>query len=1405
MKKLLQLGLLLALAAPVCYGQIQGLGQSKITANGPCLDKDGDGYGVGAGCLGPDADDNDPSVHSYSDIQAKYGPDPGYGNVSRPVNNWLAHTGYFDATNTWTPYQVESISGNAPSQSIASQNRVWVIDTTNGNDSTGEVSTTSADDADTTYTSGHTTGAPFATFNLTDIFDNIEAGDVILVRAGTYSVGVLSIPCKGTAGHPVILAAWPGEQPVIDGSFDGSGCSYLIIDGFKLNAPSGSACPLTIGNALSGVAYVNVDNIAVRHNDLAESVCGGGGNLEGNNFHNLIVEENVSHDPGAYNHAIYLGANTAASDGVIIRRNVAYNQLTGQTGGSGQNLPALQFNGRCNWDNTGIPCQITQNLIYSANSGAITVAEGFAHSFITSNQIINGGRITLLLYAGSCNEVNYNSDGGGFGPDGTTGSICPYDENYNVIANNTVYANYQDPLGYQICTGAGGSSISGFCQAVVISNDIANTNELLNGDDPITALSVSGTTVSLTFTLPEEGSTNIQSGQSIVVSGVSPSTWNGTFTIASMSTVSPTSTTATITYTQAISGSPSSLADAAVFGPNSACAPSGSESTFPCGDLGHNTYLNNILIGGDGASEYYSYSPVFYECPNCGASWNLLTDNSITTAEEDTWKDNVLYSFANSQGTAVVGVTAGGGATYTCSTAPFTSNTGCLNTDPGFVAASQANYASPQLYSLYPGSGSSALNAGSSWSSGYNDWKGVLSLDGYGKPFWSSPSLGAIERLGYQQGWTDIAGTAWSNANDTYYSNNTLTLFSPQRGQGNANNAGIFYDFVGNITDGPVHSWSSGTGSSSGLYVYGGGHSDWYGNELHLLNLGVQPAALEMATRPSPVTLTYMYYQLPYDSLEDPWIEDTAQTNTVKSTQCQSLTGVGGLQVHTAGSGYSDTDENMTLGGGGGSGAELYLGLDPPTGYPLASGVPFAIGVQGGSNAGSGYSDTDNVSVAGGSGSGLTVNITVGCPDSTSTVGQSVAKAAVHTYGGEEYFPPSFDNAYPDGGMFVIGGGVPGGGSHFDDTWLFNLNISGSIAQETEMDPESGFSPFAGGEPPGTAITSLGSENNLAMYDSFNNTMWVIWNTILLQYSATTNTYTKECSSSCGPYTDGAIPEAGYGDIQPGSGSVSSRIFVIGSDSHLGDSGHLGCIYTGSTPLSIADGGCGTGATQYVTTDILSQTTGCGYGANAWTATMTQSVAPWTNSTTPPPAGAGTTTSYPGMTWDSYLGVFVSTNTWPVWPGYGAYQYVGVGYEFIDNQATPHLWKVTTAGTTGTSTPPNWSSGGTITDGSAQETDQGIAPGPPVYTFDPSTLTCTAYSYSGGPIAVTGDSVGLFGRLRYVSSIGAEAIIADTTVDSDVLCLRSSGCDISFPSPPSSLGGSSISGGASITGGVTIQ
>ena len=65
---------------------LNGLGASTMT----CIDRDGDGYGTGAGCQGPDADDLDATVHTGPQAVAKYGT----------LSAFLAHLGY-SPTRIW--------------------------------------------------------------------------------------------------------------------------------------------------------------------------------------------------------------------------------------------------------------------------------------------------------------------------------------------------------------------------------------------------------------------------------------------------------------------------------------------------------------------------------------------------------------------------------------------------------------------------------------------------------------------------------------------------------------------------------------------------------------------------------------------------------------------------------------------------------------------------------------------------------------------------------------------------------------------------------------------------------------------------------------------------------------------------------------------------------------------------------------------------------------------------------------------------------------------------------------------------------------------------------------------------------------------------------------------------------
>lgn len=66
-----------------------------------------------------------------------------------------------------------------------------------------------------------TVAAPFAT--LQRGVDAAQAGDTVWVRAGTYRQSVVGTR-SGTAASPILIAAWPGEAPVVKGS--------LVVDGW---------------------------------------------------------------------------------------------------------------------------------------------------------------------------------------------------------------------------------------------------------------------------------------------------------------------------------------------------------------------------------------------------------------------------------------------------------------------------------------------------------------------------------------------------------------------------------------------------------------------------------------------------------------------------------------------------------------------------------------------------------------------------------------------------------------------------------------------------------------------------------------------------------------------------------------------------------------------------------------------------------------------------------------------------------------------------------------------------------------------------------------------------------------------------------------------------------------------
>ena len=372
-----------------------GLGNSTITSSGPCLDVDGDGYGVGAGCLGPDADDTDSTVHSAAQVVSKYGS----------INAFLIYKGY------------QSASSPAP---------VYCVSTT-GNDSTGARST-NADTACTTpfltwypgvYTLEEPAGVPF----------------IALWRGGTYTAsGSLGPGVSGTASQQVVVMSYPGEQATYDFSggigdtLDATYQSYVTFSNLKVKAnANGNGYHAGIGFFYPSVGSTAVNNI------LQYCEISGGGtdsNVHSDNLTGNIFQYNVLHDPASTGqHNMYLGSTGIASTGVIASSNIMYNVATG-------GYPSFQFNGRC----TG--CYFENNWIYNSDEQGMALLNGVSNSYIRGNVIWNTGTATTAngnsesfvmssYYTGQC---TVNGDP----------SICPWNQTGNVIENNTFWSGTKD-------------------------------------------------------------------------------------------------------------------------------------------------------------------------------------------------------------------------------------------------------------------------------------------------------------------------------------------------------------------------------------------------------------------------------------------------------------------------------------------------------------------------------------------------------------------------------------------------------------------------------------------------------------------------------------------------------------------------------------------------------------------------------------------------------------------------------------------------------------------------------------------------------------------------------------------------------------------------------------------------
>lgn len=323
-----------------------------------CLDVDGDGYGVGPGCLGPDADDTDATVHSASDVLAKW----------PTLAAFWSHMG-------WSPTNVLYLDGGAGScTAIATP---FVYDPAKG--------------------CGTIAAAITA----------MSAGYAVVIRAGTYSQGAATLSLKtGTLSGTACTAytyylAYPGE--LADVEFAGgvmslspsASQSCFFVDGIKWNQNSHG-----VGRGFGASLAVPMYGWSISHNEVSgftDNV------FPQYNQHGTQIVHNYIHDAyagGDFGHNIYLGSNVTDSGGTTIFGNIISNA----------DDTCIHMNGPM----TNIT--VDSNLVYGCSKG-INNQSGISHSTFQNNVVHTNGRYLFQLntYASSyssntweCHDENYN-------------------------------------------------------------------------------------------------------------------------------------------------------------------------------------------------------------------------------------------------------------------------------------------------------------------------------------------------------------------------------------------------------------------------------------------------------------------------------------------------------------------------------------------------------------------------------------------------------------------------------------------------------------------------------------------------------------------------------------------------------------------------------------------------------------------------------------------------------------------------------------------------------------------------------------------------------------------------------------------------------------------------------------
>ena len=294
------------------------------------------------------------------------------------------------------------VAGTLTSGSAAYASTTYLVDNTNSacND---------------TGPNAGTSGQPFCT--IAAAAKVAQAGDTVLVNAGTYAGTAVNPTNSGTAGSPITFAANPGVT--INGgtrSFALSNRNYITIRGFTITGTS------SYGIFVSGGSNVTItgNTESFAGTPITSPAMG----IYLSNLNGGLVQGNITHDNSA--HGIYL---TGTTTGVTVAGNTSYHN-------------AYQYQRNANGiDDIAPGNSIIGNVTYANEDTGINIYTGGDNALVTNNVTydngdhgiddfdVTGGRIIGNTVYFNCTD--------GINVEGTSGN---YDIENNVAMNNATGA-----------------------------------------------------------------------------------------------------------------------------------------------------------------------------------------------------------------------------------------------------------------------------------------------------------------------------------------------------------------------------------------------------------------------------------------------------------------------------------------------------------------------------------------------------------------------------------------------------------------------------------------------------------------------------------------------------------------------------------------------------------------------------------------------------------------------------------------------------------------------------------------------------------------------------------------------------------------------------------------------------